>query len=187
MGKRLSFILCGLLLALLITRPVDAHANLVKSDPSAGALLQTAPKAIVLVFSEELDPSFSRVQLYNSQNQIVNPGPGVVDPASPLIMRLALGDLPKDSYTAIWRSRSAADGHITEGGVPFGIGVAATTASLIPAPGTPDPALETPPLWDSAARWLMLVMLALAFGGLPFGLLVWRPAMRRARSDVAAQ
>jgi len=185
MGKRLSFILCGLLLALLITRPVDAHANLVKSDPSAGALLQTAPKAIVLEFSEELDPSFSRVQLYNSQNQIVNPGPGVVDPASPLIMRLALGDLPKDSYTAIWRSRSAADGHITEGGVPFGIGVAATTASLIPAPGTPDPALETPPVWDSAARWLMLVMLALAFGGLPFGLLVWRPAMRRARSDAA--
>jgi len=185
MGKRLSSILCGLLLTLLITRPADAHANLVSSDPPAGALLQAAPKALVLEFSEELDPSFSRVQLYNSKNQIVNPGPGVVDPAFPLIMRLALGDLPKDSYTAIWRSRSAADGHITEGVVPFGIGVAATSASLIPAPGAPDPALETPPISDSAARWLMLVMLALAFGGLPFGLLVWRPAMRRARLDAA--
>jgi copper transport protein len=185
MRRRLSYILCGLLLTLLIARPVDAHANLVKSEPPAGALLQTAPKELVLEFSEALDPSFSRVQLYNSKNQIVNPGPGVVDAASPLIMRLALGDLPKDSYTALWRSRSAADGHITEGSVPFGIGVAATTASLIPAPGAPDPALEAPPVWDSAARWLTLALLALAFGGLPFGMLVWRPAVQRAQSNMA--
>jgi copper transport protein len=185
MGKRFVPILYGLVLALLITRPADAHANLVSSKPPAGALLQTAPKELVLEFSEELDPSFSRVQLYNSKNQIVNPGPGIIDPRSPLIMRLALGDLPKDSYTALWRSRSAADGHITEGSVPFGIGVAATTTSLIPAPDAPDPALEAPPVWDSAARWLTLALLALTFGGLPFGILVWRPAMRRAPSNTA--
>ena len=53
-------------------------------------------------------------------------------------MRLALQELPKDSYTALWRSRSAADGHITQGSVPFGVGVAATTTSLIPAPDAPD-------------------------------------------------
>jgi methionine-rich copper-binding protein CopC len=150
MGKRFVPILCGLLLALLIAHSADAHANLVKSDPPAGALLQAAPKQVVLEFSEELDPSFSRVQLYNSKNQVVNPGPGVIDPATPTVMRLALGDLPKDSYTALWRSRSAADGHITEGSVPFGIGVAATTTSLIPAPGAPDPATEAPPPLDAA-------------------------------------
>jgi copper transport protein len=181
MGKRLVPLVFGLVLALLLARPVSAHANLVKSDPPAGALLQAAPKEIVLEFSEALDPSFSRVQLYNSKNQVVNPGPGTIGLAASTIMRLTLGDLPKDSYTALWRSRSAADGHITEGSVPFGIGVAATTTSLIPALGTPDPATEVPPPLDAATRTLDLLMLAVAFGGLPFALLVWRPAVRRAQ------
>jgi copper transport protein len=113
----------------------------------------------------------------------------VIDPAQPLVLRLALGDLPKDSYTALWRVRSAVDGHVTEGSLPFGVGVAVSTASLIPAPGTPDPATETPPPLDSAARWLSFVWLAVAFGGLPFALLVWRPATRaalRGGLDVAA-
>jgi methionine-rich copper-binding protein CopC len=180
MGKRFIPVLYGLVLALLIARPVEAHANLVKSDPPAGALLQVVPKEVVLEFSEELDPTFSRVQLYNSKNQVVNPGPGVIDPATPTMMRLALGDLPKDSYTALWRSRSAADGHITEGSVHFGIGVAATTTSLIPAPDAPDPATKAPPPLDAATRWFNLLILAVAFGGLPFALLVWRPAVRRA-------
>jgi copper transport protein len=156
----------------------DAHANLVRSQPAAGALLQTAPKELVLEFSEELDPSFSRVQLVNSTSHVINAGPGVIDPGSPRIMRLTLQDLPKDSYTAIWRSRSAADGHITQGSVPFGVGVAVTSTSLIPAPGTPDPALEAPPPLDSITRWLTLLLAAVAFGGLPFGLLVWRPACK---------
>ena len=183
MGRRLPYMLGGLLLALLITRPVDAHANLVKSEPPAGALLQTAPKELVLEFSEELDPSFSRVQLYNGKNQVVNAGPGVIDAATPTIMRLALGKLPNDSYTALWRSRSAADGHITEGSVPFGVGVAAMTTSLIPAPGAPDPATAPAPALDAAARWLNLLVLAIMLGGLPFGLLVWRPAVRRAQEN----
>jgi copper transport protein len=181
MGRRFISVCCAALLALLLVAPVAAHANLVRSEPPAGALLQTAPKELVLEFSEELDPSFSRVQLHDSKNQIVNAGPGVIDPSNPRIMRLALQDLPKDSYTAIWRSRSAADGHITEGSVPFGVGVAATTTSLIPAPDAPDPATVPPAPLDAAVRWLNLLLTAVALGGLPFGLLVWRPAMRIAQ------
>jgi copper transport protein len=178
MGRSILAVLGVVILALLLVGKVEAHANLVRSEPAAGALLQTAPKELVLEFSEELDTSFSRAQLFNSKNQIVNAGPGVVDPSAPRILRLALLDLPKDSYTAIWRSRSAVDGHIAQGSVPFGVGVAVTTTSLIPAPGTPDPALETPPPLDSVTRWLALLLAALAFGGVPFGLLVWRPAYR---------
>src|SRR5437867_2628568 len=149
-------LLCAILLALLLVGPAEAHANLVRSEPPAGALLQTAPKELVLEFSEELDPSFSRVQLADSKNQIINSGPGVIDPANPRIMRLALQELPKDSYTALWHSRSAADGHITQGSVPFGVGVAATTTSLIPAPDAPDPATVPPPPLDAGLRWLNL-------------------------------
>jgi copper transport protein len=146
-------------------------------------VLQAAPKELVFEFTEALDPTFSRVQLFDSQSQLLNGGPGTLDAADPKIMRLALQDLPKGSYTALWRSRSAVDGHISEGSLPFGVGVAANTASLIPAPDAPDPATETPPPLDSAARWLTYVCMAVALGGLSFALLVWRPAMRRAQRD----
>jgi copper transport protein len=184
MGRRIIISLCcALLLALLLSTAAEAHADLVRSTPPAGALLQAAPKELVLEFSEELDPSFSRVQLHDSKNQIVNAGPGTIDPANPLIMRLELQDLPRDSYTALWRSRSAVDGHIAEGSVPFGVGVAATTTSLIPAPGAPDPATVPPPPLDGAVRWLNLILAAVALGGVPFALLVWRPAVKTAMRD----
>jgi copper transport protein len=139
----------------------------------------------MLEFSEELDPAFSQAQLFDSQNQLVEPGPGAVDPATPRVLRLILPDLPKGSYTALWRVRSAADGHITQGSLPFGVGVAATGTALIPPPGAPDPATLPPPLLDTVARWLNLVAAALALGGLPFGLLVWRPAFRDTTNDAA--
>src|SRR6266487_3241917 len=179
MKPRVSLFLSGLLaltLALLLVRPAAAHANLIRSTPAAGAVLETAPPSIELEFSEELDPSFSRVQLFNSQNQLIEPGPGEIAAASPKVIRLIIPDLAKDSYTAIWRVRSAADGHITEGSIPFGVGVTPRAGSLIPAPDAPDPATLSPPQLDTIARWLNFLAAAIALGGFPFALLVWRPA-----------
>src|SRR4029078_13673097 len=102
------------------------------------------------------------------------PGPGAVDPARPRVLRLILPDLPKGSYTALWRVRSAADGHITQGRLPFGVGVTPTGTALIPPPGAPDPATLPPPPLDTIARRLNLLTVALALGGAPFGLVVLR-------------
>src|SRR3954464_15735897 len=176
-------LLLAIALLLLLTQPAAAHASLVRSDPAAGALLDRSPPSLTLEFSEELDPAFSQAQLFDSQNQLVEPGPGVVHPATPRVLRLILPDLPQDSYTALWRVRSAADGHITQGSLPFGVGVATTVTSLIPPPGAPDPATLPPPPLDTVARWLNLMAAALTLGGLSFGLLVWRPAFRAATTD----
>jgi copper transport protein len=79
--------------------------------------------------------------------------------------------------------RSAVDGHITEGSLPFGVGVAVATTWLIPPLGAPDPATLPPPPLETIARWLYLLAAVLALGGLPFGLLVWRPAFRATTGD----
>jgi copper transport protein len=167
----------------------NAHANLVHSEPAAGAVLTSAPSEVVLEFSEDLDPDYTRVQLFNSANQLVSPGPGAIDPAYPRVLQLPLNDLPQDSYAAVWRARSAVDGHITNGSVPFGIGVPVSGMALIPPRGAPEPATAPPPTFESLVRWLNLLAVIVALGGLPFGLFVWRPAVifsRRNNVDVRA-
>ncbi|KAB8144938.1 hypothetical protein F8S13_03655 [Chloroflexia bacterium SDU3-3] len=168
-------------LALLATAtPAWAHAGLVRSTPAVGSTLDQAPAEIVLEFSEQLDADFSRVQLFDSSNALLDAGPGSIDPADPHTLRLALGTLPKGTYTALWRARSAVDGHVTEGSVPFGVGVAVAQAALIPPPGAVEPATAAPPLGSAATRWMGLLALVAALGGVPFALLVWRPAFRAA-------
>ncbi len=180
--KRLA--LLGLIvITLAFPIAAEAHANLLRSNPAAGQVLDQAPAEMVLEFTEDLDPSNTRVDLYNSQNVLVVAGPGVIHPDTPRILWLTLGDLPKDSYTAVWRARSATDGHITEGNIPFGIGVATNPGDLIPAPGT-DPALQNPPPFETIARWLNLAMAAVAFGSLPFALFVMQPADAKRKGQV---
>jgi copper transport protein len=186
--RRCFLALCGAtLLALVLIAPVEAHANLVRSNPSAGAVLQAAPAEVTLEFSEELDPSFSRIQLFDSKSQPVDTGPSVVDAADAKIFHLPLKELPKDSYTAIWRVRSAVDGHIGEGSIPFGVGVEASAGALIPPPGAPDPATIQPPPLDAAARWLTFALAAIALGGIPYALLVWRPTFHAILRDKGEQ
>lgn len=185
---RLALALLFAVFALLpFAAPVSAHAALVRSEPAAGSSLEAAPSEIVLEFSEDLDPAFSRVRLVDSTNTVLNPGPGVIDQQNPRVLRLAINTLTKGSYTAVWRARSAADGHVTEGSVPFGVGTAAASAALIPPLGTPEPATITPPASSSAIRWLGLLTATLALGGLPFALFVWRPVYRSADTGTQSQ
>ncbi|MFN8566144.1 MAG: copper resistance protein CopC [Kouleothrix sp.] len=182
MSRRMSRVFApalALAAVLVLVLPVAAHANLVRSSPPAGAQLEVAPPSIELEFSEDLDGGFSRVQLFDSRNQLVEPGPGQVDAGNPRLLRLIIPDLARGSYTAIWRVRSAVDGHISAGSLPFGVGEPPAAGSLIPPPGAPDPATLAPPPLDTAVRWLNYLAAVLALGAVPFGLLVWRPAYRR--------
>lgn len=179
----------GLLIWLLFggAAPAQAHANLVRSVPAIGATLAAPPPTLVLEFSEAPDPAFSRVQLFNSANELVVEESGVIDPAEPHVLRLDMGDLPNDTYTAIWRVRSTVDGHVTEGNVPFGVGVSMSQVSLLPPVGTPDPATALPSLTEGGLRWLTYLTATVAFGAVLFGLFVWQPVVRASNEAVMHQ
>ncbi len=176
----------AVLLLLLLAWPassVSAHANLDHSIPSPGAELEQSPLEVVLDFSEAIDASFSTIQLADSGNNSIVKGPAIFPPGSPAEMRLALPRLPNGIYTAVWKARSAQDGHVTQGSVSFSVGAyskLSQVASTLPPPGEAQPATALPPLLDTLLKWLAYLGSAGAVGGYLFGLAVWRPAYHRA-------
>jgi copper transport protein len=177
MARLLQLILAAVMAIILFPVPVAAHAGLLRADPAPGTVLAAPPPQIVLEFTERLDPAVSRLQLLDDQGRLLAET-SAVDPAQPMRMHLEPGALPRGSYTVAWRARSTEDGHVTVGVVPFGIGVAADLALMLPPPGAPAPALAPPPPAGVLGRWLALVGAGLAVGAIGFGLLIWRRAWR---------
>jgi copper transport protein len=183
MARHYRLLFLALLLPLLLPAGrASAHASLVRSQPAAGTVLESAPGAVELEYSEPLDSSFSEVQLLSSAGEVVAAGPGAVDDANDHVLRLALGALPNGTYTAVWRARSSVDGHVTNGSVGFSVGRGSPAAALLPPPGAPEPATAPPQALDALLRWLSYAAAALLAGGLSFAVLVWGPAWRQSRA-----
>ncbi len=179
--------LWAVLLGFTLTGSALAHANLVRSVPARGAVLANAPHTVILEFTENLDPQFSQVQLIAANGQVVAPGPGTIDPNAPRVMRLVLPALPDGTYSAVWQTHSAADGHFTSGSVGFSVGEYDPNLSLLPADNTPIPSETLPPLADTLLRWASYLAAALLGGGVFFGVLVWRPAYRASPPSPAGE
>ena len=75
----LGLLLIAILLA-VATGSASAHANLVRSDPAAGASLTKAPTKVQLWFSEELEPSFSSAVIYDGTRNRVDANDSHVAP-----------------------------------------------------------------------------------------------------------
>lgn len=155
---------------------VWAHANLVKSAPTSGERLEQAPQEIVLAYTEELDPAFTKVEVRNAAGKVVVSGAGTIAAENTNTLRLALDALPEDGYSAIWRVRSLVDGHISLGAVTFAVGKDTPLPSLLPQPGAATPVTARPEPLEVVLRWLGYLALALTLGPLCFGLFVWQRA-----------
>lgn len=106
--------------------PASAHASLLSSDPPADAHLTTAPRAVTLTFSEEIDVIAGGITLRG--------GDGVAIPVSSVVadghlLRIALPGLGDDAYALGWRVLSA-DMHPVAGTLVFTVGAAERRATL---------------------------------------------------------
>jgi len=155
---------------------VQAHANLMRSEPESGAVLDLAPQMVVLEFSEALDPDLSKAKLADSDLTVLVNGPGRIDPDDNRVLKLNLPVLGYGAYNVIWQARSAVDGHITNGVVTFSIGKTGSNVSLLPLPGAPDATNTRPPGIDTLLRWFSYLAAALLAGSTLFGWLVWDSA-----------
>jgi copper transport protein len=156
----------------LLTRTISAHAILAGSDPPANAILAESPAQIRLWFSEPLEPRFSGFELRDISGKVVASPSAQVTSADTHLIAMSPGKLADGLYTVSWHNISTADGHGVAGSFAFVIG----GGELAPSVAIPTNVELAP--FDTFARTLNFIGLALAVGSIVFVVMVWQPAMR---------
>jgi copper resistance protein C len=114
---RTFFPVFALFVAMAGVNPAQAHAYLDHASPAVDSTVQTAPSEVTLSFTQNLEPSFSTVE-------VSGPG-GRVDQGKPQIsgntMRVGLKALSPGTYHVHWRALSV-DTHTTQGSFSFKVG-----------------------------------------------------------------
>jgi hypothetical protein len=127
LARRAVAVVGGLLLALAISAPAFADAELVGSSPDDKAILETPPTTITLTFSDGLDAGRSSFKLISAGTTV---GTGKASTTGAKVMTLDGLALDPGAYQIRWTA-GATDGHITRGKLTFSV---AETASVPPTP-----------------------------------------------------
>jgi copper resistance protein C len=82
-----------------------------------GSTVAAAPPAVVLTFTQKLEPAFSTVRVENAARARVDQGKAQVEPGG-TELRIGLKPLPPGTYRVFWKVLSV-DTHTTEGNFRF--------------------------------------------------------------------
>jgi len=106
---------------ILIPAAALAHAMLDRASPRVGSTVASAPKELLLWFTEKLEPAFSTAEVHNAQGATVQSGKAHVDGSDRTELRVPLKALPPGIYLVSWRVLSV-DTHRTQGSFTFKVG-----------------------------------------------------------------
>jgi copper resistance protein C len=104
-----------------VLTPARAHAFLDHASPAVGSTVPTAPTAVTIWFTQDLEPAFSSVTVTTEAGERVDLGDAHVPPGHPDELRVGLKRLPPGTYRVSWRVVSV-DTHPTEGTFTFQVG-----------------------------------------------------------------
>ena len=108
-------------ISLLLPARSFAHAHLDHAVPAAGSIVTTAPKEVVIWFTEALEPKFSSIEVRDAQGAAMQTGPAKLASDNTAELRVTLKPLPPGTYKVIWRVLSV-DTHRTQGDFSFRVG-----------------------------------------------------------------
>jgi methionine-rich copper-binding protein CopC len=111
-------IIASLLAASLFAAGAQAHAFLDHASPLVGSTVATAPSELTLSFTQNLEPSFSTVQVNGPNGQRVDTGKPQI---SGNTMRVAIRPAGPGAYHVHWHALSV-DTHTTQGSYTFTVG-----------------------------------------------------------------
>lgn len=106
------------ILALMAAQAAYAHAFLDHAEPRVGSTVPTAPKEVVLSFTQNLEPAFSSVEVSDANGARVDQGKPRISAST---MRVSVKSLPPGTYRVRWQVLSV-DTHTTEGNFSFQVG-----------------------------------------------------------------
>ena len=141
---------------MVVVRPVHAHANLLRAVPAHGSTVDGSPGVVYAEFTEELDHSFSRIEVLTAEGEAITNGPTEPDPTNAAAMLVPIRPLGDGSYVVVWRSLSVVDGHIIRGSFAFGVG-----EPVAPGMAVALATVESSPL-ASISRGLLFISICVA-------------------------
>ena len=109
-----------LLATLVGSGGAQAHAFLDHADPRVGSTVSAAPSQVTLWFTQNIEHSFTSIEVLNSAGARVSVGKPRIDGANSL-MQIGVRPLPPGVYTVRWRALSI-DTHTTQGSFTFQVG-----------------------------------------------------------------
>ena len=95
-----------------------AHAYLHSATPAVGSTVSTPPTQVNCRFTEELEPSFSSIEVQDAAGQRVDAGDMHPVPHDAKEMIIGLRKIGPGTYTVIWHAVSI-DTHHTQGRFTF--------------------------------------------------------------------
>lgn len=167
------FFLLVAAVAIAFPAAASAHANLVRTEPAAGAVVARAPAQVRLVFDDAIQLVGGDEVVRNSTRASVLAGRPHLEGGGKVMvlpLRAGIGD---GDYTVRWHLLSD-DGHFESGVLAFGVGTGRAPPTAVLGAGGSTPSAD-----DVVSRWLLYTGLLVAAGAVGFWLLAVRPAARR--------
>jgi copper resistance protein C len=114
--KRMILVLFAILLA--GSARLEAHAFLERAQPGVGSMVQTSPAEVRIWFTENIEPAFSTIQVFNAQGKEVDKRDVHLDRSNQSLLHVSLPPLEAGIYKVAWRVVSV-DTHVTNGNFAF--------------------------------------------------------------------
>ena len=99
---------------------VEAHAFLKDAEPSVGSTIQTSPGEVRIRFTENIEPAFSTIQVFDASGKEVDKRDVHLDRSDRALLHVSLPRLGAGIYKVVWRVVSV-DTHVTNGNFTFRI------------------------------------------------------------------
>jgi copper resistance protein C len=99
---------------------VEAHAFLKDAEPSVGSTVQTSPNEVRIRFTENIEPAFSSIQVFDASGKEVDKRDVHLDRSDRSVLHVSLLRLTAGTYKVVWRVVSV-DTHVTNGSFTFRI------------------------------------------------------------------
>jgi|SRR5882762_3101034 copper resistance protein C len=109
-----------LLIVLIGAARVEAHAFLKDAEPKVGSTIEISPGEIRIRFTENIEPTFSSIQVFDASGKEVDKHDVHLDRSDRALLHVSLPQLEAGVYKVVWRVVSI-DTHVTNGSFTFRI------------------------------------------------------------------